>query len=150
MKSGTNAIWQSILATLAVASLAAGQDGKPADDDPPVGKAKLLLLEDFETTATGQVPKGYAKQGAVSVVDDVAHSGRHSLRCDAAPSGARKITVKGDLLKELGGTFWGRLYFKVQSPTPDPEKVHSTFVSAECKSPLHQDAMETRFLGTSL
>jgi len=150
MMSGTKAIWQSILMAMAAVSLAAGQDGKPAEDDPAVGKGKLILLEDFETTAAGQVPKGYAKQGAVSVVDDVAHSGRHSLRCDAAPNGARKITLKGEILKELGGSFWGRLYFKVQTPSPDPEKVHSTFVSAECKSPLHQDAMETRMLGTNL
>ncbi|HLY08327.1 MAG TPA: hypothetical protein VKW04_03370 [Planctomycetota bacterium] len=154
MKSGTNSIWRAVLALLATATLATGQqagtDAKPADDDPPVGKGKLILLEDFETTAVGQVPKGYAKQGAVSVVDDVAHSGRHSLRCDAAPNGARRITLKGEILKELGGSFWGRLYFKVLTPSPDPEKVHSTFVSAEAKSPLHQDAMETRMLGTVL
>ena len=154
MKSGMNSIGRSVLALLLTVSLARGQqaatDAKPADEDPPVGKAKLLLFEDFETTGVGQIPKGYTKQGAVSVVDDVAHSGRHSLRCDAAPNGARRISLKGEILKELGGTFWGRLYFKVLTPDPAPEKVHSTLVSAECKSPLHQDAMETRMLGTNV
>jgi hypothetical protein len=61
-----------------------------------------------------------------------------------------KITLKGDLMKELGGSFWGRLYFKVLTPMPDPEKVHSTFVAAAAKSPLHQDDMETRMFGTNL
>ena len=54
----------------------AGKDPKPPTDVPPVGKAPILLFEDFETTAAGQVPKGYTKQGAVAVVNDVAHSGR--------------------------------------------------------------------------
>lgn len=154
MKSGTNSIWRAVLATLVAASLAHGRqaakDEKPQADDPPVGTGKLLLLEDFEATAAGQVPKGYQKQGAVAVVDDVAHSGRHCLRCDAAPNGARKITLKSDLLKELGGSFWGRLYFKVLTPMPDPEKVHSTFVAGAAKSPLHQDDIETRLFGTNL
>src|SRR5205085_1770041 len=143
MKSGTNSIWHAVLAILVSGSLAqgqqAGKDEKAQSDDPPIGSGKLILLEDFETTAAGQVPKGYQKQGAVAVVDDVAHSGHHCLKCDAAPNGARKITLKGDVMKELGGSFWGRLYFKVLTPMPDPEKVHSTFVAASAKSPLHQD-----------
>jgi len=148
MKSGTNSIWHIVLTVLIAASLAQGQD-KPQADDPPVGTGKILLLEDFETTGAGQVPKGYQKQGAVAVVDDVAHSGRHCLKCDAAPNGARKITLKGDVLKELGGSFWGRLYFKVLTPMPDPEKVHSTFVAGAAKSPAHQDDIETRLFGTN-
>src|SRR3954462_13480933 len=146
--SGTSAIGRSVLALLIAASLAqgqqAGKDDKPMSDDPPIGTGKLLLLEDFETTAAGQVPKGYQKQGAVAVVEEGAHGGRHCLKCDPAPNGARKITLKGDVLKELGGSFWGRLYFKVLTPMPDPEKVHSTFVAGAAKSPLHQDDMETR------
>jgi len=153
MKSGTNSIWRAVLAVLVTASFAygqqAGKDDKPMSDDPPVGTGKLLLLEDFETTAAGQVPKGYQKQGAVAVVEEGAHSGRHCLKCDAAPNGARKITLKGDILKELGGSFWGRLYFKVLTPMPDPEKVHSTLVAGAAKSPLHQDDMETRLFGTN-
>ena len=154
MKSGTNSIWRAVLAVLVTASFAYGRqaakDDKPMVDDPPVGTGKILLLEDFETSAAGQVPKGYQKQGAVAVVDDAAHSGRHCLRCEPAANGARKITLKGEILKELGGSFWGRLYFKVLSPMPDPEKVHSTFVAGAAKSPLHQDDIETRLFGTNL
>lgn len=145
MKSGMNTIWRAFFALCVATSIAVGQQ----TDDPPVGTGKLLILEDFETTAPGQVPKGYQKQGAVSVVEEAAHSGRHCLKCDAAPNGARKITMKGDILKELGGSFWGRLYFKVQAPD-GAEKVHSTFVAGAAKSPLHQDDIETRLFGTNL
>jgi hypothetical protein len=148
MQSGTNSIWRVVLALLVSAALAqgqqAGKEPKPPSDDPPVGKGKLLLLEDFESTESGDVPKGYVKQGAVGVVDDVAHSGRRSLRSEPATNGPRRITLKGDVLKELGGTYWGRLYFKVQIPSPDPEKVHSTIVSATAQSPLHNEVIEVR------
>jgi hypothetical protein len=66
----------------------------PAADSPagglpdvPVSKAKPIVAIDFESTAVGQVPPGFAKTGAVGVVDDVAHSGKRSLRMDAAANG---------------------------------------------------------------
>ncbi len=128
------------------------KDPKPPTDDPPVGKAPILLLEDFESTDAGKIPKGYTKQGAVAVVDDVAHSGRHSLKMDAAVNGPRRITTKSEVLAQLGGTHWGRLYFKVQLPAPVCEKgvIHSTIVSAVGKSPLHDDEIEFRPLDTIL
>ena len=79
-----------------------GKDLKPPTDVPPVGKAPILLFEDFETTAPGQVPRGYTKQGAVSVVNDVAQSGRQSLKMEAAVNGPRRITFKSDTLAQLG------------------------------------------------
>jgi hypothetical protein len=129
-----------------------GKEPKPPSDDPPVGKAPILLMEDFETTDAGKVPKGYTKQGAVAVVDDVAHSGRHSLRIEAAVNGPRRITTKSDVLAQLGGTYWGRLYFKVQLPAPVCEKgvIHSTIVSVVGKSPLHGDEIEYRPVDTIL
>ncbi len=128
------------------------QDAKPQADDPPVGTGKLILVEDFETTAAGQVPKGYTKTGAVSVVEDVAHSGRHSLRLDAAVNGARRITMKGPLLTALGGQHWGRLFFKVQMPAPEPASgvIHSTLVAGSAQSPLSKDPIEVRVLDTVL
>ncbi len=129
-----------------------GKELKPPTDDPPVGKAPILLMEDFESTAAGEVPKGYTKQGAVGVVDDVAHSGKHSLRMDAAVNGPRRITTKSEALAQLGGTHWGRLYFKVQLPAPECASgvIHSTIVSAVGKSPLHDDEIEFRPLDTIL
>ena len=138
--------------SLAYAGEQAGTDAKPAADDPPLGTGKLLLLEDFETTATGQIPKGYQKTGAVSVVEDVAHSGRRSLRMEAAVNGARRISMKGAILTALGGQHWGRLYFKVQLPAPEPAGgvIHSTLVAGSAQSPLAKDPIEVRVLDTVL
>jgi hypothetical protein len=46
--------------------------------------SKLLLSEDFESTPVGEIPRGVTKTGLVGVVDDVAHSGKKSLRMEAA------------------------------------------------------------------
>ena len=119
----------------------------------PKGEAPLLLVEDFEETAPGQVPKGFAKQGAVGVVDDVAHSGHHALRMEAAVNGARRITTSDKaLLTALGGEHWGRLYFKVQLPVPVPKGegkfpvIHSTIVAGSAQSPQFMDPIEVRVL----
>ncbi len=119
---------------------------------------KLLLSEDFESTPVGVIPQGYTKTGAVSVVDDVAHSGKKSLRMEAAPKGARKITKTGPEIAALGGQHWGRLYFKVKLPLPTPVVpegkpsgiIHSTLVSGQATSPLANDPIEVRMLGTIL
>ncbi len=125
---------------------------KPPTDDPPIGKAPIVLMEDFENTPAGEIPKGYTKQGAVAVDDTVAHSGKHSLRMDAAVNGPRRITTKSEALASLGGQHWGRLYFKVETPAPECKQgvIHSTIVSAIGKSPLHDDEIEFRPLDTIL
>ena len=151
-----HALMRALLASALAFSLArageqsAGKDAKPAADDPPVGTGKILLMEDFETTAAGQIPKGYTRTGAVSVVEDVAHSGRHSLRLDAAANGPRRITMKGAVLAALGGQHWGRLFFKVQMPAPEPANgvIHSTLVAGSAQSPLAKDPIEVRVLDT--
>jgi hypothetical protein len=129
-----------------------GKELKPPTDDPPIGKGKILLQEDFETTAPGEIPAGFTKQGAVSVVDDVAHSGKHSLRMEAAMNGPRRITTKSEALAALGGQHWGRLYFKVQLPAPECASgvIHSTIVSGTAQSPQYKDAIEVRPLDTIL
>lgn len=129
-----------------------GKAPKLPNDNPPVGKAPLVLLEDFETTESGQVPKGYTKQGEVGVVDDVAHSGKRSLRMEPKTNGPRRITFKGDALTGLGGQHWGRLYFRVKLPAPVCDKgvIHSTIVSAVGESPQFKDAIEVRPLDTIL
>jgi len=132
------------------------KEPKPPTDIPPIGNGKILLQEDFESTPAGEIPAGYTKTGAVAVVDDVAHSGKKSLRIDAAATGPRRITLKGDVLAALGGQHWGRLYFKVQLPTPEPQGgggfpvIHSTLVAGTAKSPLDKDPIEVRVLDTVL
>jgi hypothetical protein len=133
-----------------------GRAGETDSDlpDVPVGKAKLIVLEDFESTRVGDIPVGSTKSGSVGVVDDVAHTGKKSLRIDPAESGPRRITVKGAFLQQLGGTFWGRLYFKVKLPTPTPQGegnfpvIHSTLVAGSATSPLAKDPIEVRLLDT--
>jgi hypothetical protein len=131
---------------------AAAAPSAMAAEKPPK-EAPLLLLEDFETTQAGQIPKNYTKTGAVAVVDDTAHSGTHALRMEAAINGARRITVQDKaLMTALGGDHWGRLYFKVKTPTPVPAEgvIHSTLVAGSAQSPQHKDPIEVRVLDTIL
>jgi hypothetical protein len=119
---------------------------------------KLILNEDFESTPAGEIPKGFTKTGAVVVVDDMAHSGKKSLRIEPATRGARKITLEGEKVAALGGEHWGRLYYKVKLPAPAPVIpegkttgiIHSTLVSGNAISPSANDAIEMRLVGNLL
>jgi hypothetical protein len=143
-------------APLAAAPVAPTADSQASGlPDVSVSKAKPIVSVDFESTAVGQVPPGFTKTGAVGVVDDVAHSGKRSLRMDAAANGPRRITVKdAQLMKMLGSSHWGRLYFKVQLPHPTPTGegkfpvIHSTLVSGTAVSPSEKDPIEVRMLDT--
>ena len=152
MTQSLNRLLCSIPAFVLALSLAHVVKAEGPVNDPPVGTGKLLLMEDFESTPVGQIPPGFTKTGAVGVVDDVAHSGKKSLRMEAAANGARKITLNGDAVAALGGEHWGRLYFKVQLPAPVPEApvkvIHSTLVSGTALSPDFKDPIEVRMLGT--
>ena len=150
-------LFPAILAFIWLASTARAGEPEKAVFDPPLGSAKILLSENFETTPVGEIPKGFTKNGAVGVVDDVAHSGKHSLRMEAATNGARRITLKGDVVTALGGEHWGRLYFKVKMPAPlpnDPTKqfavIHSTLVAGSAQSPQFKDPIEVRVLDTMI
>jgi hypothetical protein len=143
----------ALTCSFAPASVHAADSDAPAVE-PPVGKAKLLMNIDFESTPVGEIPPGFTKSGMVGVVDDVAHSGKKSLKMEAAVNGARTITVKdADFLKALGGEHWGRLYYKVQLPAPHPQGegkfpvIHSTLVSGTAQSPSEHDPIEVRMLG---
>lgn len=138
---------------LCVAALAGEpKNAKGPTDVPPIGTGKILFVENFEETAAGQIPKVFTKQGAVAVVEDMANSGKKCLRMEAAVNGPRRITLKGDVVTALGGQHWGRLYFKVQMPSPKPEGegkfpvIHSTIVGGMAQSPLHKDPIEVRVL----
>lgn len=146
----------AVLAVALIFTLVHAGESKPPVFDPPIGSAKPLLEVDFETTPVGEIPKGFTKTGAVGVVDDVAHSGKKSLRMEAAVNGPRRITMKGDAVTALGGQHWGRLYFKVQMPAPMPQGsgnfpvIHSTLVAGSAQSPLAKDPIEVRVVDTVL
>jgi len=136
---------------------AAGGGRRPANiiltPVPVVGETGAILLEDFESTEAGKIPAGFTATGKVAVADDFAHSGTKSLKIEAARNGPRRITLTGDKVAALGGTFWGRLYFKVQVPFPLPPPsnnpvIHSTLVAGSAISPDFNDRIEVRMLDT--
>jgi hypothetical protein len=126
-----------------------------AADPPPVSKTPPLFTEDFESTPVGAIPDGFSGDtNKVAVRDDFAATGKKSLRVEAAPRGPRRITLQGDILTKLGGQFWGRLYYRVQTPYPLPDPnsgnpvIHSTFVAGSALSPQFHDQIEVRMLDT--
>jgi hypothetical protein len=126
-----------------------------AADTPPVSKTPPIFTEDFESTPVGAIPDGFTGDtNKVAVRDDFANSGKKALRVEPATRGARRITLKGDVLTKLGGQFWGRLYYRVQQPYPLPDPnsgnpvIHSTFVAGSAISPQFNDPIEVRMLDT--
>ncbi len=118
----------------------------------------VIVSEDFESTAVGQIPKGFTKTGAIGVAEGVAHSGHHSLKIEPAVKGGRYISLAPDKVAALGGEHWGRMYFKVKTPTPLPVvpegkksgSIHTTLVAAKATSPLANDPIELRLAGFSI
>src|SRR5207253_706538 len=106
-----------------------------------------IVSEDFEKTAVGQIPQGFTKTGAIAVAEDVAHSGKHSLKIEPAVKGGRFVSLPADKVAALGGEHWGRFYYKVKTPTPLPvvpegktsASIHTTLVAGKATSPLAQD-----------
>jgi hypothetical protein len=140
-----------LLAAAATPLLADAAPALPAVELVPLAKARIVLAEDFESTAVGAIPAGYTKKGAVGVVDDVAHTGKHSLRIEAAINGAREIIKTGEEITALGGQHWGRLFYKVQLPAAQPLEgkiVHSTMVEGTAESPLDKQPIQVRVLGS--
>jgi hypothetical protein len=150
-----NSLRAGMLCLAAVSPLLAADPAAPAATDPaqivPLKKATFYILEDFESTDVGKIPQGFTSKGSVGVVDDVAHTGKHCLRLNAAVNGARQIIKQGAELTAMGGEHWGRLFFKVQLPSPLPQGggMHTTIVVGSAKSPLAKDNIEVRLMGTT-
>jgi hypothetical protein len=144
------------LLPLSAAILALASTGAFAQS-PALSPGDIFLSEDFDSTAVGQIPKGFGSKGAIAVADDAAHSGKQSLKISPAEKGARVITLNQAQANALGSEHWGRLYYKVKLPSPLPVPppgkttggIHSTIISANGISPLANDKIETRLAGTS-
>jgi hypothetical protein len=125
-------------------------------DAAPRGKAGPVLIVDFEKTRSGEIPRGFTKEGDVGVTDETAHTGKKSLMIHPAEKGARRIVKTGDEVAKLGDQHWGRLYLKVKLPTPVPVipagqnfgVIHSTIVEGRATSPLHEDPIWVRLFDT--
>jgi hypothetical protein len=127
-------------------------------DAAPRGKAGPILIVDFEKTRSGEIPRGFTKEGHVEVTDETAHTGKKCLLIHPAENGARRIVKTGDEIAKLGDQHWGRLYLKVKLPAPAPVPVvpagqnfaviHSTIVEGRATSPLHKDSIWVRLFDT--
>lgn len=120
----------------------AGAAGASASATGCAGKT-YKLCEDFESSTVGGLPtgwtsfKGYGTASAKDqqVASDQFHSGAKALKSTAGTKGTSRIQKS---LSSLGATatkHWGRIYFKVQSPsaalpaTVNNGYLHTTFVS---------------------
>jgi hypothetical protein len=106
----------------------------------------VIMSENFESTAAGSIPAGFTKTGNIAVQEGVAHSGTHALRIEPAVKGGRFISLDPAKVAELGGEHWGRMYFKVKTPTPLPtgRLIHITLVDGKGTSPLANDLIDVR------
>ena len=106
----------------------------------------VIVSEDFESTPVGAIPAGFTKTGAIGVEEGVAHSGTHALKIEPAVKGGRFISLAPDKVAALGGEHWGRLYYKVKTPTPLPtgKLIHATLVDGQATSPLANDLIDVR------
>jgi len=124
----------------------------------PAASPDIVISEDFESVAVGQIPAGFTKTGAIGVAEDVAHSGKHALKIEPAVKGGRFISLSPEKVAALGGEQWGRFYYKVKTPTPLPlipegkttASIHTTLVAGKCTSPLANDPIEVRLAGLSV
>ena len=106
----------------------------------------IIVSDDFESTPVGAIPAGFTKTGDIGVEEGVAHSGKHALKIEPAVRGGRFISLAPDKVAALGGEHWGRLYYKVKTPTPMPtgRLIHATFVDGKGISPLANDLIDVR------
>jgi hypothetical protein len=72
-----------------------------------------------------------------------------ALKLGAAANGARRMRLTGARVAGLGGTHWGRLFYKVQTPAPRPSSgvIHSTIVAFDAMSPI-SGTIEVRVVDT--
>ena len=106
----------------------------------------VIVSENFESTAVGAIPDGFTKTGNIAVQEGVAHSGKHALRIEPQVKGGRFISLDPAKVAALGGEHWGRLYYKVKTPTPLPtgKLIHATLVDGQAISPLANDQIDVR------
>src|SRR5476649_70346 len=128
-------------AAVVLSVVVAGCASQPLADRSSPG---IIVSDDFESTPVGAIPTGFTKTGDIGVETGVAHSGRHALRVEPAVKGGRFISLAPDKVAALGGEHWGRLYYKVKTPTPMPtgRLIHATLVDGRGISPLANDLID--------
>ena len=89
------------------------------------GNGSYRLCLDFEDVAVGGIPSGFNRQGNIQVVENQeAHSGTRSLRFDASERYTHRIQSNNG---SFAGKHWGRIFYKLRTPTPIPTDMNSDF-----------------------
>jgi hypothetical protein len=85
-----------------------------------------LVCEDFEGAPLGGFPDGWDLRpsgvfggNSMGVTDNDAALGGQSLQIESGSTGAQWLTYMGDI-SALADGHWGRMYFKMGTPTPWP------------------------------
>jgi hypothetical protein len=121
-------------------AVAAGDGGVAASGC--AGK-NYKFCEDFETGTVGALPTGwtqFAGYGAASPTDvtlasDEFHSGKMSLKSDSMMRGQARAQRSLASLGATAANHWGRIFYKVQQPSPPVQKtatntvIHITWTS---------------------
>lgn len=106
------------------------------------------LCEDFELGNVGATPTGWTALpgygvGTVGLATDQARSGVKALKSESNDDGQPRVQKNISSLGAVGGTHWGRIFFKVQIPAPKPNTYyHVTFVA------LREAGNESRVVDT--
>jgi hypothetical protein len=101
------------------------------------------LCDDFETGTAGALGpmwtkySGYGAAGPtdVALATDGAHSGKMSLKSDSINRGQQRAQRSLAALGATAYTHWGRIFYKVEQPSPPPQKtatntvIHITWTS---------------------
>lgn len=101
------------------------------------------LCEDFETGTVGSLGPGWTKYAGygtegptdVALANDAAHSGMQSLKSDSINKGQTRAQRSLASIGATASNHWGRIFYKVQEPSPKPQKtatntvIHITWTS---------------------
>jgi hypothetical protein len=121
----------------------AGAPGSGGSGGGSSGSCKYKLCEDFESSTVGSIPTGWTSfkgyNNTIGAMDqavamDAAHGGTKSLKSIAASQGTARIQRALSGLGATASKHWGRIFYKVQSPSAidnatNESVLHTTFVS---------------------
>jgi predicted RNA-binding protein with TRAM domain len=107
------------------ADASASSDGGSVGGPSRCQGAGLAVCEDFEATAIGGLPTGWARRGggyggkSMAVAADDAARGMHALKIEGGTNGSQFLEYRGTL-GPLATAHWGRIFFRVKVPAPWP------------------------------
>jgi hypothetical protein len=117
----------------------AGAGDAAASSSGCAGKT-YKLCEDFESGTVGMIPtgwtalQGYAPmRGGTVLANDAAHSGAMALKSAGTSTGLDRVQRALASLGPTATKHWGRLFYKVGTPTPKPNAgvIHITMAALE-------------------